>query len=322
MIIPVKLHPGDEIRVIAPSGSAAIIGEEGMALAKKKLEALGYVVTFGQHIFETNLLHSSSIQHRVDDLHDAFRNPQVKAILTVIGGYNSNELLPHIDYHLIKNNPKILCGYSDITALATAIMTKAELLTYSGPHFSTFQMEKGTSYHEQNFLKCLTKNEPFDVKPSSYWSDDLWFIDQQNRHFEQTKWKVYTEGEACGQVIGGNLCTLNLLQGTPYFPKARDRKLLLLEDDEETTAAVFARNLHSLLQNVTNVQGILIGRFQRKSSISEQQLRFIFDSIPLLKTIPVMYDVDFGHTQSMFTFPIGGTLHFDTTSKTLKFWRF
>lgn len=321
MIIPSKLQQGDEIRVIAPSTSANILGDQGIAQAKSRLEELGYVVTFGKHIYESDLHQSSSIESRVEDIHEAFADTQVKAILTVIGGYNSNELLPYLDYNLIKKNPKIICGYSDITALTTAITTKTGLITYSGPHFSTFQMEKGRSYHEQNFLKCLTKEE-YIVKPSSYWSDDPWFIDQECRRFEQTKWKVYREGEACGQVFGGNLCTFNLLQGTPYMPTGFDKKILFIEDDEATTPKDFARNLTSLLQSVHNVQALLIGRFQRKTMMTDEQMQYILGKIPLLQTIPVIYDVDFGHTQSMFTFPIGGTVKVNTADKTLQFWRF
>ncbi|MGQ0515407.1 LD-carboxypeptidase, partial [Bacillus sp. D-CC] len=125
----------------------------------------------------------SSISSRVQDLHEAFRDPNVKAILTTLGGYNSNGLLKHLDYHLIRENPKFFCGYSDITALNNAIYTKTGLVTYSGPHFSSFGMEKGLEYTTDYFLKCLTSNETIEVLPSEIWSDDSWYIDQENREF-------------------------------------------------------------------------------------------------------------------------------------------
>ena len=322
MIVPSKLQQGDEIRIIAPSTSAKILGDTGIANAKARLEELGFVVTFGKHIYESDLFGSSSIESRIEDLHDAFKNPNVKAILTAIGGFSSNEILPYIDYTLVKKNPKILCGFSDITALATAITTKSGLITYSGPHFSTFHMEKGRSYHEHNFLKCLTYKEAYTVTPSSYWSDDEWYIDQEHRRFEQTTWKVFHEGEACGQVFGGNLCTLNLLQGTPYMPSGFDKKVLFIEDDYETRPQIFARDLTSLLQTIHNVQALIIGRFQRASKISDVEIESILRKIPSLQNIPIMYNTDFGHTQSMFTFPIGGTVKINTSSKMLDFWRF
>lgn len=142
MRIPAKLTLGDEIRVIAPSRSAQVLKVEMVEQTKIILEKLGFRVSFGAHIFECDLQHSSSIMHRVADIHEAFRDPQVKAILTVIGGYNCNEVLPYLDYQMIAENPKILCGFSDITALATAITTKCDFITYSGPHFSSFRMCK------------------------------------------------------------------------------------------------------------------------------------------------------------------------------------
>ncbi len=317
MRIPDKLQKGDEIRVIAPSRSATILSEEGMEQAKKRLEDLGFVVTFGKHIFESDLQFSSTIEHRVEDIHDAFRDKKVKGILTVIGGFNSNELLPYLDYDLIKDNPKILCGYSDITALAAAITTKADFITYSGPHFSSFQMEKLQEYQTEYFQKCLMESKKFIIEPSDVWTDDAWYLDQENRQFELGGWKVFQEGYAKGQLFGGNLCTLNLLQGTEYMPNLKD-SILFVEDDELTIPETFARDLTSLLQTAGSIRALVVGRFQRASKMSEEQLLFILDKHPILKQIPVLYDVDFGHIQPFFTFPIGGEVEIDTKKHGIK----
>jgi len=201
MRIPDKLRKGNEIRVIAPSRSATILSEEGIAQAKKRLEDLGFMVTFGKHIFESDLQFSATIEHRVEDIHDAFRDKKVKGILTVIGGFNCNELFPYLDYDLIKANPKILCGYSDITALATAITTKADFITYSGPHFSSFQMDKLQEYQTEYFQKCLMESKEFIVEPSDVWTDDAWYLDQENRQFEPGGWKVYQGGKRKGNCL-------------------------------------------------------------------------------------------------------------------------
>src|SRR5699024_10495108 len=132
--------------------------------------------------------------------------------------FNSNELLPYIDYECIKRNPKIFCGYSDIMAIATAITTKTGLVTYSGPHFSSFQMKQAQEYQTDYFKKYLIQNESYIIKPATQWSDDTWILDQDNRKFEMTNWKVYNKGEARAQLYAGNLCTLNLMQGTKYMP--------------------------------------------------------------------------------------------------------
>ena len=92
---------------------------------------------------------------RVEDLNEAFRDENVKAILTVIGGFNSNQLLDYIDYEAIKNNPKIFCGFSDITALSNAIYAKTGVVTYSGPHYSSFGMLKGFEYSLEYFKKMF-----------------------------------------------------------------------------------------------------------------------------------------------------------------------
>lgn len=317
MRIPAKLQIGDEVRVIAPSRSAAILSEEGIEQAKKRLEDLGFVVTFGKHIYESDLQFSSTIEHRIEDIHDAFRDQNVKGILTVIGGFNSNELLSYLDFDLIKANPKILCGYSDITALATAITTKADFITYSGPHFSSFQMEKLQEYQTEYFRKCVMEPSEFIIEPSDVWTDDAWYLDQENRQYEPGGWKVYQEGRAKGQLFGGNLCTLNLLQGTEYMPNLKD-SILFVEDDELTIPETFARDLTSLLQTAGIIKALVIGRFQRASKMTEEQLLFILDKHPLLQQIPVLYDVDFGHIQPFFTFPIGGEVEIDTKNHGIK----
>lgn len=316
MRTPQKLQPGDEIRIVAPSRSASILSNAGIESAKARLENLGFQVTFGKHLFEDDLQHSSSIEHRVEDIHAAFADPHVKAILTVIGGFNSNELLPYLDYDLISRNPKILCGYSDITAIATAIAARSDFVTYSGPHFSSFQMEKGQAYQTSSFLRAFTQEAPYPLAASAEWSDDAWYLEGANRHFERTEWKTYNEGIAEGTIWGGNLCTLNLLQGTPYMPELMDA-ILFVEDDYMVTPELFARDLTSLLQAAQSVKALIIGRFQRESNMSEQQLHFILDKHPILKTIPVLYNVDFGHTQPIFTFPIGGTGTINTQEKTI-----
>ena len=321
MFVPSKLKKGDEIRIIAPSRNAKILSEEGILQAKDRLEGIGFNVTFGKHLFESDLQNSSSIEQRAEDIHDAFQSLNVKGILTAIGGFNSNELLPYLDYELIKNHPKVFCGYSDITAIATAITTLSGFITYSGPHFSSFQMEKAQDYQTKFFQKCVMQSTPYFLEPSQVWSDDAWFLDQENRHFKEVEWKVYNEGVAKGTSYGGNLCTLNLLQGTPYIPSLKD-SILFIEDDEMTMPETFARDLTSLLQSAKEIKALIISRFQRVSNMTEEQLIFILDKHPILKNIPVLYDVDFGHTQPIFTFPIGGEVEVNTSAKTLKLLKF
>ena len=307
-MLPRKLSPGDEIRVVAPSSSFRVISSAITKVALKNFAALDLRITYGQNCEESDEFASASIASRIADIHAAFADPTVKGILTAIGGYNCNQLLRFLDYDLIKANPKIFCGFSDITALATAIYAKTGLVTYSGPHFSTFGMEKGLEYTLEHFRKCFMDTELFAVKPSKEWSDDSWYRDQQNRKFIPNEgFLVINEGQAEGKLLGGNLCTLNLLQGTEYMPSLAG-SILLLEDDYEEKPYYFDRDLQSLIHQpgFEAVKGLMIGRFQHGSEMEQEKLVKMIKSKQELTSIPVIAEADFGHTTPQFTFPIGG----------------
>lgn len=165
-MIPEKLKRGDEIRVIAPSGSLAGVWLETADKALAYLQAQGFKVTFSKNSREMDEFQSSSVQSRVEDLHEAFLDPNVKMVMSCIGGFNANQILKHLDFELISNHPKILCGYSDITALLNAIYAKTGLVTYHGPHFSTFGFAKEAEYTQKVFFQCLMEDEPIRVVPS------------------------------------------------------------------------------------------------------------------------------------------------------------
>ena len=305
---PQKLKAGDEIRVIAPSTSMAIISQDIIDLAAKRLGEMGLKVTYAKNVLEKDEFMSSSIKSRVDDLHEAFLDKNVKGILTVLGGLNVNQILTYIDYDLITKNPKVLCGFSDITALSNAIYAKTGLVNYSGPHFSTFGMGKGIDYTKEHFKKALFETSGFELQPSSQWSDDMWFLDQEKRKFIDNKGHlIINQGQAEGKILGSNLCTFNLLQGTEFFPNLSD-SILFIEDDEESNPRLFDRDLQSLIHqpNFSKVRGIVIGRFQKKSEVRNEQLTKIIKTKKELNDMPVVANVNFGHTTPQFTFPIGG----------------
>ncbi|MGC5325988.1 S66 family peptidase [Brevibacillus sp. SYSU BS000544] len=307
---PSKLREGDEVRVISPSTSLSALAPDQRAIAVERLASAGLRVSFSEHAEECDRFQSSSIESRVADLHEAFRDNNVKAILTTLGGHNCNQLLRYLDYDLIKQNPKILCGYSDITALQNAIYAKTGLVTYSGPHFSTFGILKGNEYTRDHFEKCLMQDDPIEVLASPEWSDDRWYLDQQNRIFIPNDGPfVINEGEATGTLIGGNLCTINLLQGTEYMPDLRD-SILFVEDDNVVDAKTFDRDLQSLIHQpgFDGVKGIVIGRFQKESRISKEDQIAIVSSKKELSKLPVVADVNFGHTSPIITFPVGGVV--------------
>lgn len=311
-MIPAKLKSGDEVRVIAPSRSMAILGEDCKSLATRRLEELGLKVTFGKHVMEADSDYlAASVEARVEDLNEAFKDKNVKAILTVIGGFNSNSILDYIDYEAIKENPKIFCGFSDITALSNAIHAKTGLVTYSGPHYSSFGMLKGFEYTLEYFKKMFFQEEEFEIKASENWSDDAWFIDQENRKFEKHEGMfIINEGEAEGNIVGGNLCTLNLLQGTQYMPNI-ENKILFLEDDNlsgDVFLMEFDRNLQSLMHmpEFKTVKGIVLGRAEVASCMTVEKWTKLIKNKPELAHIPVIGNANFGHTTPIMTFPVGG----------------
>lgn len=312
-----KLKAGDGVRIITPARTIDLpfITEEVKSLAKDRLENMGLTVSFGKHINDHNEFHSSSIENRIEDLHEAFADPQIKLIQTVLGGFNSNELLPYIDYDLIKKNPKLLCGYSDITALENGIYAKTGLVTYSGPHFFDFGEQLGFEYTENSFKHCLFSEKSYQVEASHEWSNDLWANVQQQRNFiENPGHYTINEGEATGTLLGSNLVTFHSLLGSPYFPHL-DNSILFFEEDEVEDIFSFNRNITSitLLEDFKKVRGIVFGRFSPKSEIGSKEIRQIVNNNPRLQNIPIIGGLDFGHTTPRLTLPIGGKVEFKAT---------
>lgn len=300
-MIASKLSLGDEIRVIAPSRSLSIVRQDIFDNALKFLLNKGFKVSFSKNSRELDEVNSSSVQSRVEDLHEAFSDKNVKAILTCIGGFNVNQILEYIDYPLIENNPKIICGFSDITALLNAIYAKTGLVTYHGPHFASFGFDNNIEYTNHYFEKCIMKSDKYFIEPSR----------------EAKEYYVIQDGTCEGEIIGGNLCTLNLLQGTEFMPNLKN-KILLLEDDNimgDYFTAEFERNLQSLIQTLgfNGVKGILFGRFDSSCKIDMHTIRRIVSTKKQLKNIPILFNVDFGHVLPFVTFPIGGVLKINAT---------
>ena len=316
-IIPQKLQKGDEIRVIAPASGVKIISHECRKLAEERFNQMGLKVSFGKNAVDENWDEggSTSVENRVSDIHDAFKDKNVKAVFTMIGGNNSNQLLDFIDYDIIAQNPKIFCGFSDITALLNAINAKTGLVTFSGPHFSSCGMLKGIDYTLQNLQKMLFEMNENEIKPSAEWSDDLWFLDQENRQFIKNEgWWILQNGKAKGTLVGGNLGTFNLLLGTSYRPTFKQDTVLFVEDTGDVSIAAFTRNLQALLQqpDFKNVKALLIGRFQKNSKVVREQLEFMIKRFaPYLKDMPVIANLDFGHSTPLMTIPVGGTAEID-----------
>lgn len=320
IIKPSKIKKNAHIRVIAPVRSIGLLSSGTIKDAVDNLNKFGFKISFGKHVDEMDEFCSSSIKSRVEDLHDAFSDKSIDAIITVIGGYNSNQLLRYIDYELIAQNPKIICGFSDVTALANAITAKTGMITYIGPHFSSWAMKYGFEYSLENFVKCCMSKRFYDLVSSNEWSDDHWYIDQEKREFiPNDGYWVLSKGNASGRIIGGHVRCLNALQGTEYWPGLKD-SILILEEDSEINPQLFDRELQSLIHQMDfgGVKGILIGRFQKETRMTKKLLQDIISTKKELQNIPIVANVDFGHTTPLATMPVGGSMTLCADVKNVK----
>lgn len=311
-MIPRPLQKGDGVRVITPVRSMSLpqFTPEIRELAQRRLEEMGLVVSYGKYVYEMDAYESSSVAHRVEDLHDAINDPSVQLILAAVGGFNSNQLLSHLDYRLFGLHPKRICGYSDNTAMTNAIYAQTGLITYSGPNFYNFGQKEGLEYGIGMFKMCHFSALPFEVTPVGQYRDEVWRNCQDSpTYIKNPGWHVLCEGKASGTIIGGNLCTLQLLHGTRYMPHPTGSVILFIEDDGEEPAKMFDRDLQSLLHQpiAKHVTGLLIGRMQKESGITPEILSDIVLSKPELTDVPVIANFDIGHTSPIITFPIGGT---------------
>ena len=307
LLYPSPLQSGDTVMVIAPSSPSTYIRENVMQVAKQRFNELGLQVKFAPN-FHSDLFISTpeSIQNRVDDIHTAFADKTVKCIFTILGGYHCNQLLDLLDFDLIKNNPKVFCGFSDITALNNAILAQTGLVTFCGPYYSSFGMLRGFEFTMDAFKKAIMSDKEFDINVSTEWADDPWYRDQENRTFiKNSGAPVMHDGAAHGNLIGGNLSTFALLQGTKYMPSDFDDIVLFVEDDSESSEDTFIRQLNGvLMQDFANkIRGILVGRFQKSTN---PDIKKIYQTIQnRMPNVPVIMNLDFGHTTPLLTIPTG-----------------
>ena len=305
-MIPKKLKRGDHIRIIAPSESLSLklkknLRERGI----KRLETLGLEVSFGKYIDENDEFDSSSVEQRLEELHDAFEDPGVQAVLAANGGSSANQLLKHIDYEKIRENPKIFCGLSDLTELSSAIYRKTGLVTYYGPHFSMLAAAKIMDLSIKSMRDTFFSEEEILLEPAEFYLNTRW--DDEvivNNGF----WTI-NEGEAEGLALGGNLMTFNFLMGNQFFPEMKDC-ILYVEENHLIDYKGVQKELREVLNHPdhTEIKGVVIGRFQKETEMSRERLHTMIRSMKELEGLPVVANVDISHTAPIFSIPFGGRL--------------
>lgn len=315
LIKPKKLNKGDTIGIIALSG--AIESKENIQRAKKYFEEKGFKVVLSDNIFDKTRYLAGSDEKKVEELHKLFANPEIKMILCARGGYGAIRLLNKIDWDLIKNNPKIFAGYSDVSALQAMILKKTGLITFYAPMAcSDFgatntetndirEQERGkrkeklslSKFVEKSFFDTLTNTKSLEISP------------------DKKKSKVYYAGEAKGILFGGNLATIASLCGQDFIPD--EKFIFFAEDLGEDTYKIdkMFTQLLNIPQFKKNLTGIILGDFldvKNKKHFDE-----LFFEIGGKYKIPILSGFKITHAKEKITLPYGAKAEFSTEDKVL-----
>lgn len=294
MIIPDKLRIGDTIGVVAPSNPIIDENVDEIMLAKKKVEEKGFKVEFSKNLFSNSLGYSSTAKEKAEDINDMFSNKDIKMIWCAKGGENSNSTFEYLDYDLIRKNPKIICGYSDITSITNVITAKCELVTFSGTNFKTI----ATDETEFSFNEALKR-----------------FIEGDTTLGKIGDYKVLKEGLATGKLVGGNLSlTRGLVEGK-YKIDFNNKILFIEELGFETDPALAYNYLYYMKQNgvFDKINGLWIGSYNHESNISLDKI--VFDVIGDEYNFPIIKSDNFGHIEEKIVIPIGTNAKIDTNTK-------
>lgn len=299
---PKQLKKNNQIALITPAGP---ISEQQLAKAQENLLSMGFKSCFSKRVFERNGYLAGDDKTRLTDLHEAFENKQVDAILCIRGGYGTMRILDKIDYSLIKRNPKTIIGYSDITALLNAIWQKTGLVTFHGVVGSS----AFSPYTKQQFVELLVNQSANNESIKS----------------REDKLKIITNGEAMGQLVGGNLAMINSLLGTSFEIDFAN-KIAFFEDVNEAPYKIDRMLTQLLLSgSLQKASGIVLGNFKgcdinndditNKNSLSLDE---VFNDRLGDLGIPVVSGFSFGHVKDQAIFPIGIKAELDTASTSIK----
>ena len=289
---PKKLQKGDTIGVIAPASPPKDISR--VEKGAEYLESLGYRVELGKHVYSKKGYLAGEDSERLEDLHSMFANKDIKAIMAVRGGYGTTRILDKINYKLIRENPKIFVGHSDMTALQMAIYHKSKLVTFAGPMLSVdFGGEEVDPFMEENFWKIITNSKKIGKISNP----------------ESEKFFVLTKGRAEGKILGGNLTIICTLAGTDFLPVFKDA-ILLIEEIKEAPYRI-DRMFTQLKQMgvLKQINGLILGRFvecyesdKLKETLTLNEV--IADHLTDQK-IPILYNFKHGHITDSLTVPFG-----------------
>lgn len=297
LIRPKALKAGDTVGLITPA--TYVPDPERLAQAERTLKFFGLRMKMGRNAGKRMNDYSLSIDERLDDLHAMFRDPEVRAVFALRGGYGSMHLLDRIDYDLIRRHPKIFLGYSDITAMHMAINKLAKLVTFHGP----MMLASFTGYTQQHFRRALFETRPLGTVTNPPENNEL-----RPKHPLRT----IRRGRATGQLAGGNLTLITATLGTRYEIDTRGKILFLEDVDEEPYSIDRMLTQLRLAGKLDEAAGIVFGecvscapKDYKPSSVLPYSLGEILDNILGSLKIPVLSGLTIGHTDDQLTLPLG-----------------
>ncbi len=287
-----------KIGLISPCSNLDAKAKKNIALAKEYLQSLGFEVVLGKHIFDKHLFMAGHDKDRANDIMEMYKDKDVVAIIATRGGSGGARLLKHLDFKIIKKNPKPFIGFSDITSIQNAIYKITKQVSFSGFMAShNFKTSKILPNAKKSF-ESLLKNKPFSIKSG----------------------KSLIDGEAKGELIGGNLIVFSTLFGTPYCPDFKN-KIILIEDIDESTYAINRTLLHLKMQpNFDKVKGIIFADFNNCKPFrkSDGDLNTQIKDFAKDLNIPIITDFEYGHMDNGYVLPIGKRIKMISSKKECK----
>ena len=290
-----KLNKGDTIGVVAPSNP--IVGDniEELEKARRIIEATGFKVKYSKNLFSNSNRYSATAREKADDINSMFKDQEVKMVWCAKGGQNSNAVLDYLDYETIQQNPKIICGFSDITSITNAIYQKTGLITFSSTNFKTIATDE-TDYSLNETLKRLVD---LNLDLGTEEDEDI----------------VINEGTAEGILIGGNLSLMYGLTCGKYALDFQDKILFLEEFALESEPSLVSNHLYYMKQNgvFDRIKGLWIGTYEHESKIELEQI--VIDTIGENIKFPIIKSNYFGHVERKTAIPIGTKAEINTQNK-------
>lgn len=314
------LKSGMNIGLVALSTPATRLKKEFRLRAYERiLQHFGLNIIEASN-FELSTGHTAGTAiERAQTLNRFFRDKNIHGIMSFWGGLNTNHILEHLDYDLIRRNPKVLIGYSDTTALLTAVQAKTGLITFNGPAVISFAKPQLLEQTELVFNELLFKAvKKFQYPISEKMTSNLWW---ENDHFEfQTNpgVQVLQHGLVEGTSVGGNMAVFLSLASTPYWPSIKN-KILILEEDENESVGTIDRYLTQmrLMGIFAQIKGLVVGRLPAQTKVTPEIMKQLLKNALKGYSVPTIYEFDFGHTDPLSTIPIGAKMKLDTRKKAL-----